>query len=399
MSKYDDMYERESTSIRCVRHRDEPRTPFWPGAAWPVMGLLALTAFSCSVIQETTEAAAERALANANLEWAEANASGRTVYLTGEAPSTDAADRAKRVALSVEADNWLGSDLAPAPVKVHTNFTYAKQLANEPDPIPDPVTPNPQPPAPQPENALSPDWNFRLSGGVLELNGEVPSEQIRQSIVQLATSSINPPRFSAVTDKLVATNTPAPQGYLAVARRGIRTVTSCEQGVSAFVNRRFSLTCQLPSSAQESVRSAALAPLPFGTLGQVNTQSVEAVSACETSLRSLLSNTRIQFASKSAVIDDASAPLIVSIAEAAKSCPGRLRIEGHTDSTGRDDENQELSVARAEAVRAALIEQGVAPARLVARGFGSRKPIGDNRTRDGRARNRRIEIKVIRPNE
>ncbi len=399
MSNYDDTYTRERSTLRWVRRRNEPRSPFWPTAFWPLLGILALSVFSCAHIQESTEAAAERALADANLDWVEANASGRTIYLTGKAPSAESGDQAKRVAMGVEADNWLGTDLAPAPVKVHKDFTFASALANEPEPTIVPEASEPQPPVPEPADVLSPDWNFRLSGGVLELNGEVPTDEIRLDIVQLATTSITPPRFSAVDDNLMVTGTTAPEGYLEVARRGVLTVTRCDQGVSTFVNRRFSLTCVLPSSIVEEVRADAIAPLAFGTLGQINTQSIEAVSACESSLRSLLSNTRIQFASKSAVIDETSAPLIASIAEAAKTCPGRLRIEGHTDSTGRDDENQALSVARAEAVRTALIEQGVAANRLVARGFGPRAPIADNRTSDGRARNRRIEIKVIRPND
>ena len=403
MSRYDDISSSDRTTIRWMRRRDEPVSPFWPAAFWPMLGILALSLFSCAHIQEQTEAAAERALTSSNLEWADANASGRTIYLTGEAPSQSDADRAVRVVESVETGTWLGAKLVPAPVRVHEDFTFASRLANEPEPTFDPVDPNSadseEETAPEPNNIQSPDWNFRLSGGVLELNGEVTTERVRQNIIQLATSSINPPRFSAVDDNLTVSGGRSPRGYLSVARRGVETVTQCDQGVATFVNRRFSLTCQLPADDVQKVRSDALNPLPFGTIGQINTQSVESVSACESSLRSLLGNTRIQFASKSAEIDDASAPLIASIADAAKACPGRLRIEGHTDSTGRDAENQALSVSRAEAVRAALIEQGVAPSRLIARGFGPRKPIADNNTRDGRARNRRIEIKVIRPDE
>ena len=404
MSRYDDINSNDRTTIRWVRRRDEPSAPLWPSAFWPLLGILALTLFSCAHIQEQTEAAAERALTNADLNWAEANASGRTIYLTGEAPSQNAADRAKRVVESVDAGNWLGARLVPAPVRVHGDFTFASSAPTDAEPanVTDTSDPEPTPetqPEARPNGVKSPDWNFRLSGGVLELNGEMPTEALRQNVVQLATSSINPPRFSAVEDNLTVSNVRVQSGYFASARRGVETVTQCDQGVASFINRRFSLDCQLPADAIQRVRTRALAPLPFGTVGPISTQSSESVSACESSLRSRLSETRVQFASKSAVIDDASEPLITSIADIAKSCPGRLRIEGHTDSTGRDAENQELSLARAEAVRAALVEKGVAPARLIARGFGPRKPIADNSTREGRARNRRIEIKVVRPDE
>lgn len=400
MSRYDDI-ETHSGTVRWVSKREEPSSPFWPAALWPMLGILALSVFSCAHIQETTEAATERALTAANMEWAEANASGRTIYLSGNAPSKNEAERAARIAKNVDAGTWLGTKLVPAPVRVHESFEFPEAAPAEPQPQNETVDnpSNPRPPAPQPANLPSPDWNFRLNNGVLELNGEVPTDQIRQDINQLAQSTVQPPRFREVRDNLTVAGSRPPRGYLDVAKRGVRVVTECEQGVTSFVNKRFSVNCQLPQNKVQQVRNMAVAPLPFGTLGPVETPSIESVNACEASMRDLLRNARIEFASNSADIDTSSAQLVTSIANAAKACPGRLRIEGHTDSTGGDAKNQQLSQARAESVRAALAEKGVAASRLVARGFGSAKPIADNSTREGRARNRRIEIKVVGPND
>ncbi len=116
---------------------------------------------------------------------------------------------------------------------------------------------------------------------------------------------------------------------------------------------------------------------------------------CDQSMADLLGSTTIQFASDSAVIRSASALLLDGIARAAKACPGRLRIEGHTDDVGRDPANSMLSLRRAEAVRTALIRRGVEADRLIAEGFGHTRPIADNATEAGRARNRRIEIRAI----
>ena len=69
-----------------------------------------------------------------------------------------------------------------------------------------------------------------------------------------------------------------------------------------------------------------------------------------------------------------------------------LRIEGHTDSTGTDAINDRLSRERAASVMAFLKAQGVAAARLSAEGYGSKIPVADNGTVEGRARNRRVEI-------
>jgi outer membrane protein OmpA-like peptidoglycan-associated protein len=74
----------------------------------------------------------------------------------------------------------------------------------------------------------------------------------------------------------------------------------------------------------------------------------------------------------------------------------KVVIEGHTDNRGSANLNQALSQQRAEAVRAALVEEGVDPARLSAVGLGMDQPVADNASAEGRARNRRVEIVVLR---
>lgn len=73
----------------------------------------------------------------------------------------------------------------------------------------------------------------------------------------------------------------------------------------------------------------------------------------------------------------------------------RVEIGGHTDSTGDEDYNLKLSRERAETVRDALIKRGVAPQRLVAKGYGESEPIAPNLTRAGRAKNRRVDFSIL----
>ena len=68
---------------------------------------------------------------------------------------------------------------------------------------------------------------------------------------------------------------------------------------------------------------------------------------------------------------------------------------GHTDSVGSDAYNQKLSVRRAEAVKAYLVNKGVDKARVYTEGKGESQPVADNKTKEGRAKNRRVEIEVV----
>ena len=68
---------------------------------------------------------------------------------------------------------------------------------------------------------------------------------------------------------------------------------------------------------------------------------------------------------------------------------------GHTDSIGSDAYNQKLSVRRAESVKAYMVSKGVEPNRIYTEGKGEKQPVASNKTKDGRQKNRRVEIEVI----
>ena len=68
---------------------------------------------------------------------------------------------------------------------------------------------------------------------------------------------------------------------------------------------------------------------------------------------------------------------------------------GHTDSIGKDAYNEKLSVRRAESVKAFLVAGGIAADRVYTSGKGAKQPVADNKTADGRAKNRRVEIEVV----
>jgi OOP family OmpA-OmpF porin len=88
-----------------------------------------------------------------------------------------------------------------------------------------------------------------------------------------------------------------------------------------------------------------------------------------------------------------SEPIIDQIVIVLQNKPDlQLIIEGHTDDVGKPESNKKLSEQRAQAVVQAIVNQGIDASRLIAVGWGQEKPIADNHTEEGRAKNRRIEI-------
>ena len=101
----------------------------------------------------------------------------------------------------------------------------------------------------------------------------------------------------------------------------------------------------------------------------------------------------LAFDTDSAVIKDESKPVVAEIAKLLKGDPSlRLRVEGHTDNQGAAAHNLKLSQMRAQSVTQALAAQGIESSRLQPAGFGQDKPIGDNTSEAGRAKNRRVML-------
>ena len=101
----------------------------------------------------------------------------------------------------------------------------------------------------------------------------------------------------------------------------------------------------------------------------------------------------LHFDSDKAVIQPELKALLDDIATALKNFPDwHLGIIGHTDSAGDQEHNLHLSLDRALAIEAALVDRGVDPQRLVTAGLGEGRPIASNASPDGRALNRRVEL-------
>lgn len=103
----------------------------------------------------------------------------------------------------------------------------------------------------------------------------------------------------------------------------------------------------------------------------------------------------VNFANNSAKLTGASSHVLDDMARTLKRYPDlKVEVAGHTDSNGARSYNVSLSQKRAESVRQYLVSQGVAASNLSAHGYGPDKPVASNKTRDGRASNRRVELRL-----
>jgi len=102
------------------------------------------------------------------------------------------------------------------------------------------------------------------------------------------------------------------------------------------------------------------------------------------------------FPTNSSYLTDEAKEELKKLAGALRADPSKkIRVDGHTDSTGEARYNQWLSEKRAVSVEKFLADAGISPSRILTKGLGQTKPIADNKTPEGRQRNRRVEVIVL----
>jgi outer membrane protein OmpA-like peptidoglycan-associated protein len=168
----------------------------------------------------------------------------------------------------------------------------------------------------------------------------------------------------------------------------VRTAAGAAQQEAAAAQQETSAAQQETSAAREE-RDDARAQLA---------SSISAILNTKREARGLVVNLPdVLFTSGKAVLQLGARENLAKLSGILLAYPGpyTLAIGGHTDSTGSDALNDKLSQARAESVRNFLAEAGIATSHLIsATGYGSRQPVAENATVDGRAKNRRVEIVI-----
>jgi outer membrane protein OmpA-like peptidoglycan-associated protein len=150
------------------------------------------------------------------------------------------------------------------------------------------------------------------------------------------------------------------------------------------------------AEAEKARQSAAKAEAEKTQLRAQLLQQFNAVLQTRDSARGLIVNmSDVLFDTGSATLKPGAREKLAKISGILLAHPGlTLQIEGHTDSVGTDEFNQELSGRRADGVRDYLAQEGVAASTMTAKGFGKTQPVATNDTAEGRQRNRRVELVV-----
>ncbi|MVZ67668.1 OmpA family protein [Sphingobacterium sp. DK4209] len=102
------------------------------------------------------------------------------------------------------------------------------------------------------------------------------------------------------------------------------------------------------------------------------------------------------FPTNSSYLSDNAKQELSKLVKVLKDQKAKVRVDGHTDATGTAEYNQWLSDKRAASVKKFLVDAGIAESRLSIKGLGQSKPIADNKTPEGRQKNRRVEVVILK---
>jgi OOP family OmpA-OmpF porin len=233
----------------------------------------------------------------------------------------------------------------------------------------------------------------------LTLSGYVPDNNVHAALAAAAGRKFPNEK---IVDNLKA-SIGAPSGFTAAVTLALGALSRLSTGTLVVSDREIKLSGDaLYEAAAGQIRAGLARELPLGwtTKPEVSVKPAAAPvdsTVCQQLFAQNLTKGRIRFESSSASINADSAGLLDRLVETAMRCPStNVEIVGHTDRSGAEEFNQELSEKRAQAVADYLVKAGLPADRFTAVGYGSALPIASNDTDEGKAQNRRIEF-VVRP--
>ncbi|MET0640837.1 MAG: OmpA family protein [Hyphomicrobium sp.] len=236
----------------------------------------------------------------------------------------------------------------------------------------------------------------REQNGMVTIEGEAPDDASRQHLIEIAQQIF---AGSNVTDNMKIVGA-ASEPWSSAAHLGLEEMARLRNGVVSISGRELVIKGAAESDrVANDIRSVLSTDLPpgFKSSDEITVMSAEekAADSCQTLMRQTTAKGIINFERAKADLTSDSTQTLRDLSQIANECPSfRIQIEGHTDAEGTDERNQRLSDRRARAVADFLSQNGVDSRRLSTVGYGASRPIADNATPEGRAKNRRIEFTV-----
>ena len=244
-------------------------------------------------------------------------------------------------------------------------------------------------------------WSITRKGANAKIIGYVPEQTLADTNVTTASRILG--RNSKISDEQLLGGG-APRGLASVTSIGINAISRLEDSNASIVGTKLTVTGEaLTKIAADTLTTQVERSLPPGFSGKatitvkaVKPEQIVPANVCQNIFNNELKFNSIFFEVSKSRIKDESFGLLDRLVFAASRCPlSRLSIEGHTDSDGAEASNQNLSENRAKAIRDYLSKSGILSTRMDILGHGETKPVADNSTKEGKAKNRRIEFRVI----
>ncbi len=229
--------------------------------------------------------------------------------------------------------------------------------------------------------------------GKVVVSGTVPDEATRQAVLTRAREVFGADR---VVDQLGVGNLVAPPNWTSYVQRIISNdLKQVSRGQISVVGNVIDIKGEVGNEAARQQIVSELSTRLNSTYTVNNGLRIGAAGQDQVDLT--LANRTIEFETGNSTLTTAGRGVLDLLAPVLQRLSGRtFEVTGHTDALGSRPQNIALSAARADAVKAYLIGKGIIADSIATSGAGPDRPIADNDSAEGRARNRRIELRVVR---